>query len=299
MDKQQFARARRVVVLALASLFATAVQAEPLVAIRADNTLAFFDSTSPSAITSTKPIVGLLAGETIIGADLRPAGQTLFVVTSNARVAELDANTGTLGIRGSFGAPVTGVFGVDFNPTVDRIRVVNDADQNFRLNPDSGAIAGTDTALTPSGDTVAAAYDRNTAGATVTTLFVIDSTSNQLLRQGGADGNPSPNGGVLTSIGALGVDPVGDVSFEITSGGTAYAAMNVGGATGLYTVNLTSGAATSLGNIGTGQVGVIGLAQAPALGFAIPALSRAGLAWLVLGVLATVLLSLGLSRKAD
>jgi hypothetical protein len=291
-------RARTRALAGLALLAAGWAQAEPLVAIRADNTLAFFDSASPTAIISTKPILGLQAGETIIGADLRPAGQTLFVVTSNARVAELDANTGVLGIRGSFGAPVTGTFGVDFNPTVDRIRVVNDADQNFRLNPDTGAIAGTDTALTPTGDAVAAAYDRNVAAATVTTLFIIDSTSNQLLRQGGVDGNPSPNGGVLTTIGALGVDPVGNVSFEITSGGTAYAAMTVGGATALYTVNLTTGAATLAGNIGTGQVGVIGLAQAPALGFAIPALSRTGLGLLALGVLATVLLSLALARRA-
>jgi hypothetical protein len=38
-------------------------------------------------------------------------------------------------------------FGFDFNPTVDRIRVQSDADQNLRLNPATGALAATDTTL--------------------------------------------------------------------------------------------------------------------------------------------------------
>ena len=38
-------------------------------------------------------------------------------------------------------------FGFDFNPTVDRIRVVSDTGQNLRLNPDTGAVAAVDGAL--------------------------------------------------------------------------------------------------------------------------------------------------------
>jgi hypothetical protein len=36
-------------------------------------------------------------------------------------------------------------FGFDFNPTVDRIRLVSDSGQNLRLNPNSGAGATTTT----------------------------------------------------------------------------------------------------------------------------------------------------------
>jgi hypothetical protein len=37
------------------------------------------------------------------------------------------------------------VYGVDFNHTVGRIRVVNDADENARPNPDAGARADAPT----------------------------------------------------------------------------------------------------------------------------------------------------------
>ena len=38
-------------------------------------------------------------------------------------------------------------FGFDFNPTVDRIRLISDADQNLRLNPMTGGVAATDSML--------------------------------------------------------------------------------------------------------------------------------------------------------
>jgi hypothetical protein len=110
--------------------------------------------------------------EVIVGMDLRPATRSLFVVTSQSRVLELDTNTGNLGLRGSFATPIAGVYGVDFNPTVDRIRVVNDGEQNYRLVPDTGALAATDTALAPAGSAVAAAYTNNVVGGGVTTLYV-------------------------------------------------------------------------------------------------------------------------------
>ena len=52
-------------------------------------------------------------------------------------------------------------YGMDFNPTVDRVRVVNNNDTNLRINPFNGTVAGTDTPLNPAGGDVAAvAYDR-------------------------------------------------------------------------------------------------------------------------------------------
>ena len=52
-------------------------------------------------------------------------------------------------------------FGLDFNPIPDRIRLVSDAEQSLRINPNDGTLGGTDTALSPAGSVVAAAYDRN------------------------------------------------------------------------------------------------------------------------------------------
>src|SRR4030095_995790 len=53
--------------------------------------------------------------------------------------------------------------GYDFNPTVDRIRLAFSNDENGRLNPNNGSLAGDDTNLTPAltTDIIAAAYDRN------------------------------------------------------------------------------------------------------------------------------------------
>ena len=92
-------------------------------------------------------------------------------------------------------------FGVDFNPTVDRLRVVSDSGQNLRINVDTGLVT-TDTDLNPlSPSVVASAYTNNFAGATTTQLFGIDAESNQLVQQ------VSPNDGTIVPIGTgLGFD---------------------------------------------------------------------------------------------
>jgi hypothetical protein len=110
-------------------------------------------------------------------------------------------------------------------------------------------------------------------GATVTTRYTIDATSGQLYIQ-----NPS-NAGVQTLGKAiqLGGSPLSFgavLGFEIrpevrattsnatVSAGSAFAALTVGGVTGLYSIDLTTGAATSLGNISVGTTVVSGLAAA-------------------------------------
>ncbi len=113
-------------------------------------------------------------------------------------------------VGGPFAPPLTGtVFGFDFNPVVDRMRVVSDAEQNLRLNPNTGGVAGVDTNLAYApGDlhaganptVTASAYTNNIVGAGVTTLYGIDVGLDVLIRQ-----NP-PNGGTLNTVGPLGVD---------------------------------------------------------------------------------------------
>ena len=60
-------------------------------------------------------------------------------------------------------------------------------------------------------------------------LFVLDSVNGRLLRQGGPDGMPSPNGGVLTDVGATGVISTGGANFDIVGGhnGVALGIMNL------------------------------------------------------------------------
>jgi len=214
-------------------------------------------------------ITGLQAGENILGIDFRPATGQLFALGSSSRLYTINLATGAATQVGSAGAfTLSGTnFGFDFNPAVDRIRVVSDTGQNLRLNPKDGTLAGTDTVLSPATTGItASAYTNNFAGTATTTLYVIDTTNDTLFIQGGINGTPSPNGGVLTAVGPLGVDATAVNGFDIGSNGIAYAALTgaVGtGTSSLYTINLATGAATVIpGLIGNG-LPLRGLAVAP------------------------------------
>gem|GEM_PF-4267674 len=83
-------------------------------------------------------------------------------------------------------------------------------------------------------------------------LLSIDSTTNALVLQGGVGGSPSPNGGVLTTLSNLGVDPSANVGMDISAlSGRTFASIVRNGQTAaeLYLVNLGTG--FSLGRHGT------------------------------------------------
>ncbi|WP_461122865.1 DUF4394 domain-containing protein [Saccharothrix stipae] len=97
-----------------------------------------------------------------------------------ARLYTVDPHTGHAVGIGTAVALDGHAIGFDFNPTVDRIRLVTSKGQNLRLHPDTGAVAATDGVLAHvdggSAPRVAAAgYTNSVAGATSTTLYAIDS----------------------------------------------------------------------------------------------------------------------------
>ena len=235
--------------------------------------LVSFDSATPGTLIRNVAITGLVdTSESIAGIDFRPADGRVYAL-GNApgsiyRLYTLDTVTGAATRVGTTNFTLTGTnWGFDFNPAADRIRVVNDGNTSIRLNPNDGTLAGTDTNLNPSSSIVAVAYDRNDTNATTpTTLFGIDSTTDQLVRIGGVDGNPSPNLGVVTNLGTLGVNTTGTSSFDISSTGVAFASLStVGGGipSSLFTINLNTGAATLVGQIGNGTDGITGLTAVP------------------------------------
>jgi hypothetical protein len=264
----------------------SALYAEPMIGI-VGNEIVYFDSAAPATIIARRAMSNVPAGETIVGVDLRPATNALYGFTSGGRVVTIDFASGNVSTISTTTTAFTGTsFGVGFNPVPDRLRVVTDTNENVRFNPDTGAVAGTDTALTPTTvDIVGVAYDRSVAGATLTTMFVIDSAGDQLGTQGGVDGTPSPNGGVINPIGPLGVDTSSQVSFDISgTNGAAVASLTVGGVTGLYNINLATGAATSIG-IFPANAQVSAVAFVPALVAAGPAVPVPSLNWLGLSAL--------------
>lgn len=244
-------------------------------AIDSANNLLSFDSASPGTITGSHAITGLGTGETLLGIDFRPATGALYGLGSTERLYTINPETGVATPGALLAAdpadatdPFTGLaganFGVDFNPSADRLRVVNGSDQNLRINVDTGLVT-TDTDLNPGTPrVVGSAYTNNFAGAGSTSLYGIDSDTDTLVLQ-----NP-PNGGTLTDVGLLGVDTTEVVGFDIlttgTAGGnTAFAALKqaVPGSA-LYTINLTTGAATLVGDIGGTAINEIrGLAVVP------------------------------------
>src|SRR4051794_1372736 len=256
--------------------------AERIAAITPGGQLLLFDSAMPTA-TGTRTITGLPGGEAIRGIDYRPATNEVYVVTASAGFASnsvaktyaVAPSIGPTALVGSTAGTVPGWADVagdlDFNPVADRIRLVNVNDENFRVNPNNGALAGDDADLAPASTTalIGVAYDRNVVGSTATTAFAIDRSDSELATLGGVDGTPSPNSGAVTDIGPLGVTltPGKDGGFDISGAtGTAYAALtdSADGLTHLYSVNLTTGATTNIGLVGNGTSEIYGMTVLPA-----------------------------------
>ena len=207
------------------------------------NQLLIFNPTSANAPVA-KTIAGLAAGDSIKGIDFRPLNGQIFGLGKSGMLYTLNAANGAATVVGA--GPFAGLngayFGFDFNPTVDRIRVVSRNGQNLRLNPVTGTVAATDGNLNPGTPLVsAAAYTNNFAGATSTTLYVVDCRSDSLNIQ------MPPNNGTLMPVGPLGINVESENGFDIGStSGIAYAIFTVGSSNGLYSINLTTGTATKL-----------------------------------------------------
>lgn len=256
-----------------------------------------FSSSNPNTAATTLPILGLPTGVTLVGIDFRPSTLVTTPPSPNLRgilyglgsdgagngsLYTINTTSGAATRVGTTAVPLGNAsqFGFDFNPTVDRIRVVSNSTttiSSFRLNPDNGAIANAapmDAAL--NGDATsatAAAYTNNDNDpATGTTLF--DISGGTLYRQGDPNATPpvSPNSGTLFEIGPLGVTATDINGFDISgTTTTAYAALQAasGSESSLYTINLTTGAASLVGTIGgtTGNGLVIrGLTATPSEG---------------------------------
>jgi Domain of unknown function (DUF4394) len=213
-----------------------------IVALTTDGTLVCVDSTDPDRGRGV-PVTGLVADTRLIGIDHRPATGVLYGVGELGGLYTIDAGTGVASKVAQMSVVPTGTtFGVDFNPTVDRLRVVSDTQQNLRVDVTTGATV-TDLALSAVG-VAGAAYTNNDADPnTATTLFDIDAAADQ-----GSVQAPANNGN-LSPTGKLGVDTSNAVGFDIHSklrrGSTveahAFASLTVDGESGLYAVNLLTG----------------------------------------------------------
>ncbi len=251
-------------IIAVVALLAlpSAAFAEEIWVVTTGNYLINFDSATP-ATTTTRLISGLNSpAEQVLGIDFRPAVPVgrLYAITNAGQLYRFDnPATGVATPVGPGGLVLSGTeFGIDFNPVVDRIRLISNADQNLRLHPDLGTLVATDVSLAyAAGDTNAGAnpaatggaYINNFSGAISTVLYDIDTDLDIVTTQS------PPNSGTLNTIGPLGVNASSVNGFDISgSTGIAYAALNAGAPPStLYTINLNTGAASAIGIIGCNE----------------------------------------------
>lgn len=240
-----------------------------------------FDSATPGTVTTIGSFAGVVAGHALRSIDFRPATGELYGISTSTTAANFaQAQLYTINLATAALTPVgagltlTGNTNVrvemDFNPVVDRIRIVTGGatGNSFRANPITGALVAVDSSLAYAvGDVLVnnppaisgAAYSNNVAGATTTTLFAYDYAFDNLVTVGGLGGTPSPNAGQLFTVGT---PPVGFLTTNAALG------MDISGTTGilymshddpntitpmsLYTVNTSTGIQTQVGAYGGG-----------------------------------------------
>ena len=228
------------------------------------NRIVSFERSTPQTFRTNVPVTGLNSGESVVAIDTRPSDGLLYGLTNRSRLVTIDPTTGTATARSTLTADAADTtnrftalsgttFGIDFNPVVDRLRILSDAGENLRVNVDSGATT-TDTQLNPGTPAVLdGAYTFNFNGSTTTTLFVVDTASDKLFQQ------VPPNDGTLVEVGTLGTDAGSVGGFEIIGSNVdAFAVLKPSGgaaAASLFRIDLRSGAATKVGDFtGSDQI---------------------------------------------
>lgn len=245
-------------------------------AINHQHELVSFMVDAPGKLVSKKALQGLGPGEVIVGLDFRVARGQLYALSQLGRLYTIDTATALLtavNAQPVWGESMPGRWGFDFNPTVDRIRVVHESGLNLRLHPDTGAqidgdanqagvqpdasLAYVDTDIHAGKvpKVAAAAYTYNQHNSKITTNFALDLAQGTLVTQGSQeDVMPaiSPNTGKLFTVGSLGLGSIAQASFDISDvKNEAYVALALyeDMRTKLYRVDLKTGRAVEVGQV--------------------------------------------------
>jgi hypothetical protein len=241
---------------AVLAVAATASQAVTLVGITSSHEIARIDTSNIAGATRTA-ITGLDAGDRFVGIDLRPGNNTIYGVTRSNRIYTVDEITGATTFVANLSSAVINPalgYAIDFNPVADfsgatSLRLISSAGDNFAVNANTGVVGNLAGKIAAGFSAVSYlnSVPMPTMAPPSTALYYIDSTNDTLSVAPSAFNAPT-----ISLIGALGVDVLAANGFEILGNGMAFAALNVDAdtslVTGLYGIDLATGAAMKLGD---------------------------------------------------
>ena len=242
--------------------------AERLFGLTTQNWITVFDSASPADSIGGGAVSGLAVNENLVAIDFQPASGNVLLLGSLSNVYQLNDTSGTdftATLLNALDPTLVGTsLAFDFNPAFmsgSFARIISDTNDNR-------VIAGADgTYLAPvektdvfyaAGDPnegtdpniAGIAYDTNIAGATSTQQYGIDASLGVLT-------TVANNAGTLETVGSLGIAGTitNELGFDISGAtGTAYASIQTGPNSQLYTVDLGTGAASLVGQISSGDL---------------------------------------------
>lgn len=220
--------------------------------LTSSNGLISFDSATPGTVTN----VGTISQAGIVDIDFYPVNGALYGATSNGNLYRIDVITGAATLAVIPSTPISNITDIDFNPSADRLRLFGDVDLNYRMAPDvftntppgtPGAVLMDGTWTDSSVNLVGSAYTNNIDGSASTQLYSIDSFSDRLFVHTNAIGDAAGTFNQVNPVGLLGFEAGLNVGFDIDQTGAAF----VSNDNQFYSLNLATGAATSIGGVGS------------------------------------------------
>jgi hypothetical protein len=245
--------------------FLSTASASSLFGVTTDNMLVSFDSSAPSAFQTSVAITGLFGAD---GTTPNPSGSILNLTSrpgtnpGDFQLWAIDdsANVYTINLGGAATLVSTGFSpagfsaGFAYDAFNDNFVYAGDNAENFSLSLTGTASANANLSYAGGG---APSIFGLGIDPSFGTIFAIDAVNDSLST---SDNPLFPVNSELTVIGGLGVDVISFGGLVVDWDGNLLASLSTDGLTSsLYSINSTTGAATSLGSFGAG-VGLTAIA---------------------------------------
>ncbi|NJM38184.1 MAG: DUF4394 domain-containing protein [Akkermansiaceae bacterium] len=242
-----------------------AVSAAALFGVTTDNRLVSFDTSAPASFQTSAIITGLFGADgvtpnpngSILNLTSRPGVNPgefqLWGIDDSANIYTINPSGAATLISSSF-TPTSFSGGFAYDPFNDNFVYGGDNAENFTLSLSGTPFSNADLAYAGGGTPSVFGLGIDPAFGTV---FAIDAVNDSL----STSINPSfPVNSELTILGALGLDVTSFGGLVVDPDGNIFASLSTDGLTSsLYSINPTTGAATSIGSFGAG-VGIAAIA---------------------------------------